>query len=263
MIISCGASLAPLNFILSKENLAKSIVVMRPSVLSTRRFDLVIIPRHDRPTRRKNCVVTEGALNLINEQYLKSQTEKLISLFPIPYSLSSIYMGLLIGGDTKNFILEKDTVREVIRQLKSVCADLNAGILITTSRRTSREVEVRVLEEFKDYPRCKLLIIANEKNIPQAMGGILGLSKIIITSPDSISMISEAASSNRYVLVFKTRALDRRHRRFLDYFYRNKYIYLVESHNLAAKIKEIWLNRPEIHTLKENLLVAEAVKRII
>ncbi|MDP2946049.1 MAG: ELM1/GtrOC1 family putative glycosyltransferase, partial [bacterium] len=52
IVISCGASVAPVNYIISRENLAKSITIMRPSILSTRRFDLVVMSRHDKPEGR-------------------------------------------------------------------------------------------------------------------------------------------------------------------------------------------------------------------
>lgn len=260
IIISCGSSLAPINFILARENLAKSIVIMRPSVLSTKRFDLVIMPQHDRPPRRKNVMAIEGALNLIDQDYLASCVSTLSSYVKINKEL---VIGLLIGGDTKDFRLGADSIKETINQIKKILKDLDAEILVTTSRRTSSEIECLVKEEFRDYPRCKLLIIANEKNIPSSIGGILGLSQIIVTSPESISMISEAVNSKKYVLVFNSPGLGIRHRRFLYHFAKNKYVYLSEPCVLSKTIEYIWLNRPKIHTLRDNLLISEAIKKIL
>ena len=260
MVISCGSLLAPINYIIARENLAKSIVVMRPSILSTRRFDLVVMSQHDHPPKKKNITAIEGALNLINEDYLKEQGTTLTMQLEMNKEL---VLGLLVGGDTKAFRLSSDLIKGIISQLKASLEKLDAQVLITTSRRTSPEIERLLKEEFSDYPRCKLLIIANEKNIPYAVAGILALSKIIITSPESISMISEAANSQKYVLVFNAQRLGMRHRRFLDHFAKNKYIYLVDSRDLSRKIEELWLNRPEIHTLKDNLLLGEAIKKIL
>jgi len=263
IIISCGSSLAAVNYVLCSENQAKSIVIMRPSVLSTKRFDLVIIPRHDDVPRGKNIVVTEGALNLIDEKYLKEQSEKLLPSITRGPQAEPFYIGLLIGGDSKNFSLTKETISEVIRQIQQAAQDLGADILVTTSRRTSREVEELIKKEFRDYARCKLLIIANEKNIPEAVGGILGLSQILITSCESISMISEAASSAKFVLVFDSAGLSRKHRRFLEHFAKEKYIYLTKAGDLAGRIKGIWPNKPEVHTLRDNLLIRQAISKIL
>jgi len=207
--------------------------------------------------------VIEGALNLINEDYLREQSKELLQLSVLSSQLSGFCIGLLIGGDSKNFCLKEEMLLEITKQIKLASQRLKADILLTTSRRTSLDIEKLVKKEFKDYPRCKLLIIANEKNIPQAVGGILALSEVIITSPESISMISEAVNSRKYVLVFNAPNLDKKHRRFLNYFAKNKYIYLVEPYDLAGKIEEVWLSRPKMPALGDNLLVTEAIKKIL
>lgn len=285
IVISCGASVAPVNYVISRENLAKSIVIMRPSILNTKRFNLVVMSRHDRPEgrglasdkpqgnglasngqshrppRRKNVTVIAGALNLINEDYLKEQGENLKAR-SVKIN-RELVLGGVVGGDTKVFHLSKDLMQEIARQIKVCLEKLDAELLLTTSRRTHQAVESLLKEEFLNYQHCKLLVIANEKNIPEAVGGILALSEIIITSPESISMISEAVNSRRYVLVFNSPNLSKKHRRFLNYFAKNKYIYLVEPYDLAEKIEEIWLSKPKIPTLGDNLLVTEAIKKIL
>ena len=263
IIISSGSSLAAINYVLARESLAKSLVVMRPSILSTRRFDLVVMPKHDLPPKRKNVVATEGALNLIDEDYLKEEADKLIKASGSKLSSSGFYLSLLIGGDTKKFRLKPEMVLKVIKEVKSAAENLHADILITTSRRTSKEIEGLIKEEFKNYPRCKVLIIANEKNIPEAVGGILGLSRIIIASAESISMISEAVNSKKYVFVFKSEGLSRKHQRLLDYLVKNKNIYLDECSSLSKKIQDIWQARPAVNPLKDNQAIFEALKKIL
>jgi mitochondrial fission protein ELM1 len=175
----------------------------------------------------------------------------------------ALYIGLLIGGDSKKFILAKERVAEAIKQVKSAAEKLNADILITTSRRTSKEVEAVVKEGFRGYPRAKLVIIANEKNIPEAVGGILGLSSMVVSSPESISMISEAVSSNKYVLVFKAAGLSQKHQRFLDNFARNKYIYLTQAGGLGNKIEEIWHGKPKVFAPKDRQIIKQAIKALL
>jgi len=263
IIISCGSSLAPLNFILARESSAKSLVIMRPSILSTARFDLVIIPKHDKPLKRKNIVVTEGALNLVDKEYLNDQSKKLMHSSILNLRLSDICIGFLIGGGAKGFILNAEIISEAIKQVKSASEKLNADILVTTSRRTSREIENLVKEEFQDYPHTALMVIANERNIPEAVGGILGLSQVIVTSPESISMISEAVNSNKYVLVFKAAGLNKKHLRFLEHFARKQYIRLTEVTSLGRRIGDISRDRPQVHTLRDNLVISAALRKIL
>ena len=259
IVISCGSSLAPINFIVSRENLAKSIVIMRPSVLSTKRFDLVIMPQHDRPPRRRNVVVSEGALNMIDQDYLTSCASNLRPLVKIDKEL---VMGLLMGGDTKDFHLSRDLVSQTINRIKIFLEKLDGQILVTTSRRTSGEIESLVKEEFQGYPRCRLLIIANEKNLPEAVGGILALSKILIVSPESISMISEAASSSRYIIVFKSK-VNRRHNYFLNYMAGRKYIYICQPHEISGVLEKLWRQQPKINILRDRVIVEDGLKRIL
>ena len=263
VIISSGSSVAALNYILSRETLSKSIAIMRPSFLSVLRFDLAIIPKHDRPPKRKNVVVTEGALNLINDDYLEDESRKLTQGQGLGLNRAGFRIGLLIGGDAKGFSLKPNTVSEVIKELKSAAEKLDADILATTSRRTPKGIENILKEEFRGYARCKLLVIANEKNIPEAVGGILGLSQLVIVSPESISMISEAMNSKRYVLVFNSQGLNRRHHIFLKDCAKNKYIYLSEALDLSKRIEDIWMHRPEINTTRDNLLVREAITKVL
>lgn len=262
IIISCGASTAAVNYIISKNNLAKSIVIMRPSFLSLKKFDLVVMPRHDHPPEKKNIVVTEGALNLINEQYLNEQADKLNGLLH-PSSLAPrFYIGLLIGGDTKDFKLSKSLMKDIIGQIKSFAEKENAAILVTTSRRTSSEIEQLTAEEFGGYSLCKLLVIANKENLPFAVGGILGLAKMVVVSPESISMVSEAASSGRHIIVFKSE-VSYRHKDFLTYLAKKQYIQLVESSELGAALNKIQVEKPQINTLQDKVVVREALAKIM
>lgn len=255
-IISCGSSTAKINHFLSRENQAKSIVIMKPGLMNPDKFDLVVMPRHDNPPERKNIVVTDGALNLMSKDYLNEQAGKL-GLKP------GNYIGLLVGGDSKRFILNRDTVRKVAEQLKKAARETGAGILISTSRRTSAEIERLIKDEFENEPACKLMVIANEKNIPEAVGGILGLSSAVVISPESISMVSEAASSGKHVVVFKEKGLSRKHTAFLEYFSRSKYINLTDVEELTDKLVQINSARSESRVLQDGLSVKKAMAQII
>ncbi|MFH0855944.1 MAG: ELM1/GtrOC1 family putative glycosyltransferase [Candidatus Omnitrophota bacterium] len=263
MVISCGWKLAAVNFIVSRESLSKSVVIMRPSILNLNKFDLVIMPRHDLPPKRKNLVVVTGALNLINEKYLKEQSDKLIRSSLPGFQSSGLYIGVLIGGDSRGFKLRKDTLRELINQIKSASDKLGAGILITTSRRTPDEAESLIKQEFKGYPRCQLMVIANEKNIPEAVGGILGLSKVIVSSPESISMLSEAVNSVKPVIVFEANGLSRKHEAFLRDLTKNKRIILSGASNLGRKLLEAWEGQDTLSPLKDNDSVRQALEKML
>jgi len=260
IVVSCGSSLAGVNFVVSSLNEAKSIVIMRPSILSTKRFDLVIAPFHDGLAFRKNTLVLDGALTYIDERTLEESKEKIKSLIKKDFPF---YIGLLIGGDTKDFKLKKEIVLKVIEQIMRFCEENNCGVLLTTSRRTSKDIEILLKDNLENFSHLGILIIANEKNYPFAVEGILALSKFVVVSPESISMITEAVSAKRYVLVFKDKIFNRRHKLFLKHFLEKKYIYLVEPQGIERTIKEIILKSPPIPNLNDREKIAKAIEEIL
>lgn len=263
VIISAGDKLSAVNYILARANQAKSVVLMRPASVDLKKFDLAIIPRHDRPKESGNVVITEGALNLIDADYLKERAQRLLQSGLLKAPLSGRCIGVLIGGNSRKFRLSREQLRRLSAQLKKTAEEDDADLLITTSRRTPPEAEQALKEEFGVYPRCKLLIIANENNHPDAVGGILGLSSLLIISPESISMISEAVSAQKHVVVFGASGLSRKHRRFLKNFAEKKYIYIKQVNELSGFLKEVFRDRPEINSPDDNSKAEEALDRLL
>lgn len=264
IIISAGSSLSALNYILSGINLAKSVVIMRPpAYLSIKRFDLIVAPLHDAVRKTKNVIQTQGALNLVTDQYLKRETEALLKVAGLSSVLKDqTNIGLLLGGNSKDFKLDKETIKNIIAQLKKFADESKPNLLVSTSRRTPVEVEVLLKNNFSGYELCKLLIIANEKNYLEVVGGILGLSKIVIISPESISMISEAASSGRSVIVFDVK-VSPKHRKFLNYLSKNKYIYLVKPNEILSCLNKINTSSIQMKVLNDRELVKHNLNKII
>jgi mitochondrial fission protein ELM1 len=204
-VVSCGSGLAPVNAFMARENNAKNIVVMSPGIVGLGKFNLAVIPRHDRPRPAKNVVATELAPNLIDEGTLKLKAETFAAALGLKRERRRI--GLLVGGDTPEFTLSVELMNRVADGIISAAETLEAELLVTTSRRTPKAVETLMKDRLKGNPRCKLLVIANEDNPEGAVAGILGLSDVVVVSGESISMVSEAVSSSRPVIVF---GLDRR-----------------------------------------------------
>ncbi|MCM8791796.1 MAG: mitochondrial fission ELM1 family protein [Candidatus Omnitrophica bacterium] len=262
IVVSCGSSLAGVNFVVSSLNQAKSIIIMRPSILSTKRFDLVITPFHDRLPQRRNILILEGALSYIEDKLLNESKEKIRGLIKETFK-PFFYIGLLIGGDTKRFQLKEDVIFEVLKQIKELAQEYKASILLTTSRRTPKRIEDLIKKELKDFLYCGLLIIANEKNYSFVIEGILSLSKFVIVSPESISMISEAVSAKRYVLVFKQKIFRRRHQLFLEHFSQKRYIYFIDPKKINQTIKELLLENPPLPPLRDKERITEAIERFL
>ncbi|HNW39030.1 MAG TPA: ELM1/GtrOC1 family putative glycosyltransferase [Candidatus Omnitrophota bacterium] len=269
IIISAGGSLSSVNYLLARENQAKSVVLMRPQALNLNKFDLVIIPAHDLKDRsrlvkqKNNVVVTEGALNLIDAEYLGQKSRRLEQSGLLTGKLFNPCLGVLIGGDSKKFCLSPKFILELCKEIKRSAEKLNADILITTSRRTNAAVEQVIKNEFADFARCKLLVIASSNNNPDVVGGILGLSNLIISSPESISMISESACAKKYVVVFDCHHLSSKHKRFLKNYQAAGYIYLKQINELAVCINQLLTDNPPVSSPLDNLKVIEGLRTIL
>ena len=164
-----------------------------------RRFDVIIIPEHDRPREVDNVVVTEGAPNLVDRETMRDGNARIRNKVSLSCKKR---LGLLLGGDTPEHRLTTKLADRLIEQIEGALEDLDMELLMTTSRRTPKAVEGLLKRRLGSNPRCKLLLIANEKNIENAVGGILGLSDLVLVSGESISMVSEAASSGKRTIVF-------------------------------------------------------------
>jgi hypothetical protein len=240
---------------------------MKPSLLSSNRFDLMITPEHDRVKPKNNVVVTKIAPNLINQQYLQDQAKALTNtchLSPTTYNGPTI--GVLIGGDTAKYSITVELISKVVSQLKQAAESLNCQLLISTSRRTPKMAEELLKKNFLNFPRCKLLVIANEKNIPEAVGGILGLSDIVVVSGESVSMVSEAVSAQRPVLVFnpekKLKGLTKQEK-FLEGLEKEKILKIVQPENLFSKIGKVWKDKPKGAKIQDRELIYQAISRLI
>ncbi|MDP2654867.1 MAG: ELM1/GtrOC1 family putative glycosyltransferase [Candidatus Omnitrophota bacterium] len=270
-VISCGSSLAAVNFLLANDFLAKSIVIMRPGLLSYDRFDLVILPEHDKAPKETTSLVavTKGAPNLISPEYLEEQARLLTRRYShLKYS-GKIKIGVLLGGDTKDYEFTESYARTVMNQIKEVANEFNAEVLMTTSRRTASGVENILAREFKKHPCCELLILANRHNVPEAVGGILGLANILVVSGDSISMVSEAASSGKETIVFPIQVRNpegkrpHKHIAFLDRLQAQGYIVSADVKDIGRTIYDVAKKKISTKKLDDYEIILAAVKQVI
>ena len=263
VIISCGASTEGVNLLLSRELNAKKIIIMKPSMAGIKRFDLVIAPKHDRAKVKKNLIVTEGAPNRITDEKLKNDSAALVKRIE---STKPLKIGIFIGGDNSEFRLTAGITNELVDAANELAEDLDAEILVTTSRRTPKEAEAILKERLGKNSRCKLLIIANENNIDEAVGGILGLSRIAIVSCESISMISEALAAPNHTVIFeleKKKEGPSKHELFLRNILKDGYATIVKPVHLADRVKELWEEKPPVKRLDDRAKIYEGIKRIL
>jgi len=271
-VVSCGSYSAAVNVLLAKEHQCVNIGILKQSVLPANRFSVVILPQHDHPRDvrpNERVIVTKGAPNLIDKEYLSVQVEGLLKRFSHLKLRNKLKIGVLIGGDTRDYELSEQLMRIVLAQIKDAAQALDADILLTTSRRTSAKVEQILMRELKKDARCQLLIIANRENVAEAVGGILGLSDILVVSGDSISMVSEAASSGKRLVVFPVQRRsvvirdEHKHNKFMDLLTQDGFILSSGPRTIGKSIYDLAKNKIHLQTLDDSELIRQGIKRFI
>jgi len=265
IVISCGSEIAAVNLLFTRENNAKNVILMKPSLISSRNFDLAIIPEHDRPPQNRNIVKTLGTPNLITPKRMADDLRLLERMVNLDGKKS---IGLFIGGESKNYTFNSFLIKEVLESVIRAAKELDANILATTSRRTNRDISDFVRMELGKTEFAKLIIVANERNPEWVVGSILAASDVVIVSGESSSMISEAASSGKHVIVFKPiRKLrifkNNKHELFLNNLASSGIVRISEIKKLKEDVVELINLNEKPKKLDDNIRILEAVRRII
>ncbi|MBF0331106.1 MAG: mitochondrial fission ELM1 family protein [Candidatus Omnitrophica bacterium] len=266
VVISCGARNTAVNYCLGKGLRARSIAVLPNRILSPGSFDLVVMPQHDLGGKgpAKNAVVTQAALNLMDKEYLEDNVKLLFLKYQHLKHNVRFKMAVMIGGDTKDLLMSRQDMKVVLHQIRSAAEELGIDLLITTSRRTPPAVEQLVIQTFDDHPRTALLLIANKTNVPEAVGGMLGLADMVLVSGESISMVSEAASSGKRTIVFPIGSeKNNKYVRFCESLASQGYIIYASPKGVTSAIDNVIRNKIKTKPINDNAILTDAIRKII
>jgi mitochondrial fission protein ELM1 len=160
-------------------------------------------------------------------------------------------------------MVEQD-MKIVLHQLKFVAEELGIDLLITTSRRTPPAIEQLVLREFKEHPRTALLIMANKANVPEAVGGMLALADIVVVSGESVSMVSEAASSGKRTVAFPIGPTkNQKYAEFCQMLAHQGYIFYAEPKGIGEAIDSMVRNKITTKPINDNVLLVDALRKMV
>jgi mitochondrial fission protein ELM1 len=209
IVVSAGSAVAPVNKMVSCSLCAKSVVILRPNT-PLRKFDLSILPAHDRISA-KNTVTIKGALSYPFN--IKEKTQDCQKFFNLTADKK---IAFFLGGYLSD---EKAYIKNLLyfsKKLKDFSLKQNYKILISTSRRTQKEIENFIEQEFSNFKNLEALVYSNRQNYDFVFDGFAALSEIVFVSCESISMISEVISFKKpCVCVILEKHLDK-HKVFLQ-----------------------------------------------
>ena len=243
IIISCGRKSVVPSIYLKKNSNKKIINIhIQNPLVSLENFDYVVSPEHD-GLSGANVINSKGAihyltLNEINNEknYLENKLEK-----------DKDIITLILGGPTKYYDYNNENIIEIFSKVNKHLIENNLQLIFIPSNRTPKEIITFAKEYFN---KNRLIIETVDK---KAYLSSLALSKYIVVTCDSSSMISEAALTGKpvYVAMIPPKRNDKRFKKFRSLFEELNiikelgneltswsYKSLDETSRVASKIKE-------------------------
>lgn len=186
LIASGRKSIAASRYIKRKSGGKTFTVQIQDPRISPAQFDLVAVPQHD-PARGNNVIVTTATPNRITADKLAQAKAQFAPQFE---PIRRPRVAVLIGGTSKAYTMTPAIMQTLAAQLRQ----MDAGLMITASRRTGPHNEAILKDALKD----------SDAYIWDGTGenpyfGLLAWADYILVTADSASMLSEAATTGKPV----------------------------------------------------------------
>ena len=262
-IISTGSSVATLNLLLGQLLNAQTVTCRHPSPVGTDLFDLAILPQTSWPKQKKpNLCQTTGGPNRISPEKLKEHAEILrrnINIF------SSVTIGLLIGGGDRYHTICPQTITNLLYILRTLSQEFDLKILLATSRRTPSTINNLIAKDMLDTLVCPICVLADRQN-KYTVTDIFSLSDLLIVTEDSFSMVCEAASSGRKLVILGvTRRISKSPKQDLVYseMEQMEHIKWVQITEIKTTILSLLKQKMVIEPLRDSEIAANAVLQLL
>ena len=243
ILISCGKNSIISSLFLKRNNKNLFNIHIQNPKVNFSNFDLIVAPEHDQIIS-SNVLNTFGALHYITKQEVESSNN-----FFSKYNLSeeNKIVSLILGGPNRYYDFNEIDLGNIFLSIKDIFLDKGFKLILIRSRRTPENI-IDFAKKFFLNSAVIIDFVSKEFYL-----SALKISKTIIVTCDSTSMISECAITQKPIFVAKMKA-KRRNKRF-EYFLNSfkekgiirflgestdywKYPALDETNRIATIIKE-------------------------
>ena len=221
VIISCGRkSIIPSIFL--KKNSKKKIInihIQNPKI-SLKHFDFVVCPEHDN-LEGPNVLSTKGAIHYLTHKEINNSKDYLLNKLDRDKDVIT----LILGGPNKYYNYSDENMISIFSRINRILKEHNLQLVVIPSNRTPKKTIELSKEYFTDN---RTVIDVVDKS---AYLSSLALSKYLVVTCDSTSMISEAALTGKPVYVAMIPALrnDKRFQRFRSLFEKLNIIKILDN----------------------------------
>ena len=243
ILISCGKNSIISSLFLKRNNKNLFNIHIQNPKVNFSNFDIIVAPEHDQIIG-SNVLNTFGALHYITKQEVESSNN-----FFSKYNLSeeNKIVSLILGGPNRYYDFNEIDLGNIFLSIKDIFLDKGFKLILIRSRRTPENI-IDFAKKFFLNSAVIIDFVSKEFYL-----SALKISKTIIVTCDSTSMISECAITQKPIFVAKMKA-KRRNKRF-EYFLNSfkekgiirflgestdywKYPALDETNRIATIIKE-------------------------
>ena len=246
LIISCGRkSIIPSIHLKNTSNKKVFNIHIQDPKVNLDNFDFIVAPEHD-AIKGQNVITTKGAIHYLTESEINENKDYLNSF--IKKDHREVW-ALILGGPTKYYDYSKKNMKHIFSILYKLLQKHDFQLVVIPSMRTP----INTIDYAKEYFGESHTIIKNVDK--KAYLSALAISKNILVTCDSSSMISEAALTGKpiYVANIEPKKNDKRFQSF-----KNLFRELNITRNLGEEI-ETW----NYQKLDETNRIANIIKKKI
>ncbi len=256
MIISAGRRTAPVALYLKKKsgNKIKIVQIMNPGV-SHKKFDFIILPRHDRIKNSfTNVIRSIGALTKINKSVIEYEMKKFKGKLGLDAKKEKIV--LLVGGSSKKTKFDAKSAQILAKRVVKIAKNMDCQLVVLNSRRTDAKINDILLEGFdKNKLDYKFFDYNKLKKDENPYLALIGVADYFIATGDSVSMISEVCSTSKPVYIFDNAKISsKKHKKFHKSLLLENYV-----RELNEEVKE--LKKEKLKSLDETRRVAQIIMK--
>ena len=246
LIISCGRkSIIPSIHLKNTSNKKVFNIHIQDPKVNLDNFDFIVAPEHD-AIKGQNVITTKGAIHYLTENEINENKDYLNSF--IKKDHREVW-ALILGGPTKYYDYSKKNMKHIFSILYKLLQKYDFQLVVIPSMRTP----INTIHYAKEYFGESHTIIKNVDK--KAYLSALAISKNIVVTCDSSSMISEAALTGKpiYVANIEPKKNDKRFQSF-----KNLFRELNITRNLGEEV-ETW----NYQKLDETNRIANIIKKKI
>lgn len=251
LVIASGRkAIAPALYI-KKQSQGRTLVVqLQDPRWAAGKFDLVAVPFHDL-YRGQNAFVTHATPNRICAAKLRSEA----ALWSLPQGWAEAKpkgrIAVLIGGKSKAYDFTDETAQNLITMIKNFAA-ADYQVMVTASRRTGADNYKMLSDGLSGQDH--IYFWDGQGHNPYF--AFLAAADHIIVTPDSASMLSEAASTGKAVYVLDLPGGNAKFARFHDHMVEIGAVQKMDAQNAALGFT------PRM-VLNDAALIAEKIRELI